>query len=186
MISILSLWAPILLSAVLVFVASSILHMVLTYHRKDYKQLPDEAKTLSALRGVAPGYYFFPYCSSTKEMNSPEMQEKYKQGPVGQLTVMPPGPPTLPKHLAFWFLYCVVVSIFAAYVATQTLAAGVDYLEVFQVVGTVAFVAYGLGEIPNSIWRGAPWGNTFRAVFDGAVYCLLTAGCFGWLWPGAN
>ena len=35
----------IVLSAVIVFVASSIMHMVLPYHKKDYNQLPDEARS---------------------------------------------------------------------------------------------------------------------------------------------
>jgi hypothetical protein len=186
MISILSLWAPILLSTVLVFIASAILHMVLPFHRKDYKQLPDEAKTLGALRGagsLGPGLYVFPYCASGKEMGSPEMQEKYKQGPVGLLAVLPSGPPSMGKNLIQWFVYCLVVGVFVAYLAGRTLGAGIDYLDVFRFAGTVAFVAYGLGAVPNSIWRGEPWSNTFRALIDGLIYALLTAGCFGWLWP---
>ena len=42
MVSISALWLPILLSAVIVFVASSIIHMVLPVHRGDYRKLPEE------------------------------------------------------------------------------------------------------------------------------------------------
>ena len=37
MVSLADLWLPILLSAVLVFVASSLIHMVLGWHRHDFK-----------------------------------------------------------------------------------------------------------------------------------------------------
>lgn len=186
MISILSLWAPIVLSAVLVFIASAVLHMVLTYHRKDYRQLPDEAKTLAALRGAGlqRGVYAFPYCASPKEMGSPEVQEKYRLGPVGLMTVLPSGPPSMGKILVQWFVFCLLVSVFVAYLAGRFIEPGVEYLEVFRFAGTFAFVAYGFGEIVDSIWRGQPWGNTLRGLIDALIYALLTAGCFGWLWPG--
>src|SRR5258707_14696781 len=95
-----ALWLPILLSAVIVFIASSIMHMVLPYHKNDYSQLPDEDKVMGALRGVGlkRGLYVFPYCTH-QNMKAPETMEKYKQGPVGFLTIMPSGPPAMPKFL---------------------------------------------------------------------------------------
>jgi len=110
MVSLTALWLPILLSAVIVFIASSIIHMVLPYHRSDYRQLPDEDKLLATLRaaGLKPGLYHFPFCTH-KDMNSPAAQEKYKQGPVGLLTVFPSGPVAMPKFLGMWFVYCLLV-----------------------------------------------------------------------------
>ncbi|HRC84308.1 MAG TPA: hypothetical protein PK413_01720 [Thermoanaerobaculia bacterium] len=185
MVTIPQLWMPIVVGAVLVFVVSALMHMVLTYHRKDYKQLPDEAANLEPLRqaGLSPGLYTFPYCHNAKEMNTPEFAERYRKGPVGFLTVLPNAQPNLGKFLGQWFGYCLLVSIFAAYLAGRTLGIGVPYLTVFRVVGTAAFMAFGLGEVVNSIWRGMPWGNTCRALFDGFVYALMMAGAFGWLWP---
>jgi hypothetical protein len=179
------LWLPIVVAAVLVFVVSAILHMVLTYHRRDYKQLPHEAETLEALRreSLAPGLYHFPYAASSKEMKSPAMQEKFRQGPVGFLAVIPSGPPAMGKYLGLWFAYCLLVSFFVAYLAGRTLAPGTEYLEVFRVAGTAAFMAYGLGPLVDSIWKAMPWSNTLRGVADGLVYSLVTAGAFGWLWP---
>ena len=180
-----TLWLPILLSAVVVFVASSILHMVLKYHRSDYKKLPNEESLLAALRSqrLAPGTYPFPYCASSTEMKSPAMLEKYKQGPVGILTVIRSGPPAMGKGLLLWFIFCVVISIFAAYVAGRTLSAGTAYLAVFRIAGTVAFVGYSAGNLVDSIWKGQPWSTTIKHIFDGLVYALLTAGTFAWLWP---
>ena len=50
MVPLMSLWLPILLSAVFVFVMSSIIHMVLGYHRADYRKLPAEDEFMEAMR----------------------------------------------------------------------------------------------------------------------------------------
>ncbi len=185
MVPITALWLPILLSAVIVFVASSIIHMVLPIHRGDYRKLPEEDKVLDAMRaaGVTPGLvYYFPY-TTHKEMKSPEAVERFKRGPVGLLTVIPSGPPAMGKFLGQWFLYCLVIGVFVAYLTGRTRSVGTQYLEVFRVAGTTAFLGYAAALIQDSIWRGQSWGVTFKHVFDGLIYGLLTAGTFGWLWP---
>ena len=185
MVSLAALWLPILLSAIIVFVASSIIHMVLRYHRSEYHALPDEERVLTTLRGLnlKPGRYLFPYCAQQKDMNKPAMVEKYKQGPVGMMSVMPNGPVVLPRFLAQWFGYCLVVGVFVAYLTAHTVAPGTNYLSVFRVAGTTAFLSYGLGHLSDGIWKGQTWSETIKEVFDGLVYGLLTAGTFGWLWP---
>ena len=45
-------------------------------------------------------------------------------------------------------------------------------------------VGYGLGQIPESIWYKRSWFRTFKSVFDSLIYAMLTAGVFGWQWPG--
>src|ERR1051326_8250220 len=130
-----ALWLPILLSAVIVFVASSIMHMVLPYHRSDYVRLPDEDKVRTALRGLDRGRYIFPHCTHDN-MKSPEVAAKYKEGPVGMVTIFPSGPPNMGKFLGQWFAFLLVVSFFVAYLASRTLAPGTHYLQVFRVVGT--------------------------------------------------
>jgi hypothetical protein len=184
MVPVAALWLPILLSAVIVFVASSIIHMLLPYHRSDYRQLPDEDKVLAGLRsaGLKRGLYVFPFCTH-KDMKSPALIEKYKQGPVGFITILPNGPPALPKFLMQWFVFCLVVGFVVACLAGHVLAPGTNYRTVFRVVGTAAFLAYGLGNLSNGIWKGQTWSSTIKEVFDGLVYALLTAGTFGWLWP---
>jgi hypothetical protein len=184
MVSLSALWLPIVLSAVIVFVASSIMHMLLPYHKSDYQQLPEEDKVLGALRGggLKRGLYVFPFCTH-KNMKSPEIQEKYKRGPVGMLTVLPNGPPAMPKFLIQWFVYCLIIGFFVAYLTGHTVESGAYYLKVFRVAGTAAFLAYGLGNISNGIWKGQLWSTTIKEVLDGLVYGLLTAGTFGWLWP---
>ena len=179
-----ALWLPIVLSAVIVFVASSILHMVLPYHKSDYQKLPDEDKVLPVLRsaGLKRGLYVFPF-TTHKDMKSPAMIEKYNQGPVGMMTVFHNGPPAMPKFLGLWFAYCLIIGFFVAYLTAHTVSSGAHYLGVFRVVGTAAFLAYGLGNMSNSIWKGQTWSMTIKEVIDGLVFALLTAGTFGWLWP---
>jgi hypothetical protein len=184
MVPLTALWLPIVVSAVIVFVASSIMHMLLPYHRSDYGQLPDEDKILAVLRSAAlkRGLYVFPYCTH-QDMKSPALIEKQKQGPVGFITIVPSGPPALPKFLIQWFVYCLLIGFFVAYLTAHTLAPGTHYLAVFRIVGTAAFLAYGLANLSNGIWKGQKWSVTIKEVIDGLVYALLTAGTFGWLWP---
>jgi len=185
MVSLTALWLPILLSAVIVFIASSIIHMAIPIHKNDYRKLPDEDKVLDVLRstGVTPGRgYIMPFCDH-KNMKSPEVVDKFKRGPVGMLTVRPSGPPAMGKSLGQWFIYCVVISFFTAYLTSRTRTPGTEYLEVFRVAGTFSFAAYSLAFIQDAIWKGEDWGVTFKHVFDGLIYGLLTAGTFGWLWP---
>ena len=184
MVPLTTLWLPMLLSAIIVFVASSIMHMLLPYHRGDYQRLPEEDKLLAALRaaGLKRSLYIFPF-GTHKEMKSPALMEKYKQGPVGMMTVFPSGPPVMPKFLGMWFAYCLIIGFFVAYLTGRTVTPGAHYLVVFRVAGTASFLAYGLGHLSNGIWKGQTWSVTIKEVIDGLVYGLLTAGTFGWLWP---
>src|SRR6266566_2252462 len=145
MVPLTALWLPIVLAAIIVFVASSIMHMLLPYHRSDYQKLPDEDKLLPTLRaaGLKRGLYVFPFCTP-KEMKSTAAIEKYNQGPVGMMTIAPSGPPAMPKFLGLWFGYCLIIAFFVAYLTAHTVPPGAYYLKVFRVVGTAAFLGYGL------------------------------------------
>jgi hypothetical protein len=184
MVPLAALWLPILLSAVIVFVASSIMHMALKYHQSSYKQLPEEGKILDVLREakLAPALYTFPY-TTHKDMKTPEVQERFKRGPVGMLTMYPSGPVNISKFMGMWFVFCLVVGVLVAYLAAHTVGVCAPYRHVFRVVGMAAFLGYGVGPLVNSIWKGQPWSMTMKEVVDGVVYGLLTAGTFGWLWP---
>lgn len=186
MVSLASLWLPILLSAVAVFVASSIIHMMLGYHRTDYGPLSNEDEVMDALRrsAASPGEYVVPHAKDTSMLKDPAYQEKAKKGPVAFITIMGPWSPSMGKQLTQWFVYAVVVAIFAAYVASRALGPGAEYLEVFRFVGTTTFIAYAVGLWQTSIWYGKPWGTTMKNTLDGLIYALLSAGFFGWLWPG--
>jgi len=185
MVPILALWLPILVSAVFVFVASSLLHMVLPFHKSDYGKVDREDDVMEAMRkaGVKPGDYLMPNPSSPSAMKDPAFIEKYTKGPVVMMTIMPSGPPAMGGQLAQWFLYCVVVGVFAAYIAGRALPPGSHYLSVFRFAGATAFIAYSLGIWQNSIWYKKQWSTTIKSTIDGLIYGMLTGGCFGWLWP---
>ena len=185
MVHILALWLPILLSAVLVFLASSVIHMLTPWHRSDYAKLPEEDKFRDAVRplGIAPGDYMVPRPSSTAEMRSPEFKEKFAKGPVMMFTMMQNKTMGMGKNLVLWFLYVIVVGIFSAYIAGRALPPGAQYLQVFRFAGATAFLTYAGALWPMSIWYQRSWSLTFKATVDGLIYALLTAGVFGWLWP---
>jgi hypothetical protein len=182
---VMSLWVPILLSAVIVFVASSLFHMVLPFHKNDLRRMSNEDAALDAMRrlNLAPGDYAVPMASSMAAMKDPVFVEKMKKGPLVFMTVSPGGSVSMAKPLTLWFLNSVIVSIFAAYVAGRALEPGAHYLEVFRFAGTTAFLGYSMAVAQNSIWWRKNWGTTLKTMVDGLIYALLTAGTFGWLWP---
>jgi hypothetical protein len=185
MVPVTSLWAPILLSAVFVFILSSVIHMLLGYHAGDYDKLPAEDEAMAALRklGIPPGDYFIPKAGGARDMKNPEFLKKVELGPVGSLTILPPGGFAMGKRLVMWFLYSIAVGVVAAHVAGTTLAPGTPYKMVFHTVALTAFAGYALALWQSPIWKSTKWSTTLKATFDGLLYALLTAGTFGWLWP---
>ena len=179
------LWLPILLSAVIVFAVSSLIHMASPWHKSDYPKVPNEDRVMDVLRPLAipPGDYMIPRPSSRQEMRSPQFAEKFKRGPVMMLTVMPGGSMAMGKNLAMWFVYAAVVGVFAAYVAGRALPPGAEYLRVFRFAGVTAFIGYSVALWQMSIWYRRSWLTTIKATIDGLIYALLTAAMFGWLWP---
>ncbi len=178
-----ALWLPILLSAVFVFVASSLIHMVLQLHKSDFKKLPNEDAIRSAIRGTPPGMYMFPCGESMKDMQTPEMMEKMKVGPVGVMMVRPNGMWSLGPALIKWFVFTLIVSTFCAYLAGIGNAPGAAGKTVFQVTGAVAFLGYVFSHVHEWTWKGLETSIMVRFAIDGLVYTLITAGTFSWLWP---
>ncbi len=180
-----ALWLPIILSAVIVFIASSLIHMVLPWHKSDYPKVPNEDRRMEALRPLAipPGDYMIPRPSSMADLRSPEFAEKLRQGPVLVMTALPNGPMSIRRNLALWFLYSVVVGIFAAYVAGSALPPGAPQLRVFQLAGVTAFVGYSLALWQMSIWYRRAWSTTIKATIDGLVNAIIAGAAFAWLWP---
>jgi len=185
MIPLLSLWLPVLLSAVVVFILSSLVHMVFKYHANDRRKLPDEDAAANALRQlhIPPGEYVMPRPDSMKQMNTPEFQEKVKKGPGALLTIWEGGNPSMGSNLIQWFVFCIAVSFIAAYVTRCALQPGAPYLSVFRFAGTTAFCCYAIGGWSESIWYKRAWSTSIKNTFDGLLYALFTAGMFGWLWP---
>ncbi len=182
-----ALWLPILLAAVAVFIVSSLVHMVLQIHCGDYRKLPNEEAVLAAMRqnGVGAGQFMFPHCNSMKEFGSPEMQAKMKQGPLGTLVVRGPDGCNMGKALGQWFVFCIVVGVFVAYLTGLACAPGADGMRVFRISATVALLGYGFSSVCDSIWKGVSWSTTMKFLFDGLLYAVSTAAVFAWMWPAA-
>jgi hypothetical protein len=179
------LWLPVVLSAIIVFVASSIVHMGPFWHRRDFPALPREAEVLAALRPLAlpPGDYMLPRAGDMKTYHSSEFTEKLRQGPVAVMTVLPNGPVSMGRNLALWFVYLLVVCLLVAVITGRVLPLGTAYPRVFKVSGAIAFLGYALALCQPSIWYGRSWRLTAKGFLDGLIYAALTAGTFGWLWP---
>jgi hypothetical protein len=185
MTSIAQLWLPILVSGVLVFIASSLIHMVFKWHNAEYRPLANEDEVRAALRAgsPAPGLYVMPYCMDMKAMGTPEMTKKFEEGPVAFVTMRASGPPRMGGALVAWFVFTLGVASVAAYLAGKTLAPTADAGQVCRVVALLCFAAYGGGSITAGIWMGKPWSSVAKELLDAAIYAALTAATFAWLWP---
>lgn len=183
-----ALWMPIVLSAVLVFIGSSLVWTVLKWHNGDWQRVGGEADLQEALRkaGVTTGQYMFPHmdpAAPDKAAAKKSWMERYAKGPVGVILTGTPGTLTMGKMMGQVGIYYLVVSFFVGYVASHALAQGAPYLKVFQIVGATSFLAYAGGSFMDSIWFYKSWRATWLNVVDSLIYCGLTAGAFGWLWP---
>jgi hypothetical protein len=180
------LWLPIVVSAVGVFIASSLIHMVFKWHNSDYLKLANEDDVRAVVRAASPppGQYAIPYCSDMKQMGSPEMQKKFTEGPIAWLTVRPTGMPRMGPMLGQWFVLNLVVAALAAYVASKTLAQfPATFLGICREVGVITFLAYAGGSVSHGIWMGKPWSSVAKEVLDAIIYGVVSALAFAWLWP---
>jgi hypothetical protein len=180
-----SLWLPILLSAVFVFIASSLVHMVLPWHKNDYPAMSNEDAVLDALRplNIPPGDYFIPRPRSREQMKDPAFLERVNRGPVVLFTVMPSGMMGMGKTFVQWFIYVLVISVFSAYVAGRALPPASPFAQALRFAGVAAFLSYTLALWPMSIWYRRSWSITIKQTVDGLLYAIVTGVTFGWLWP---
>jgi hypothetical protein len=185
MTGILTLWLPILISGAVVFIVSSIIHMVSPWHKNDYQRLSNEDQFRGALRPLAipPGDYMVPRPVTREDLRKPEFAEKVKEGPNVVMTVLPNAPFSMSRNLTLWFVYSLVVSVFAAVVAGGALAPGATNGAVFHFVALTAFIGYSVALWQMWIWYARSGSTTLKATMDGLIYALLTGAIFMWLWP---
>lgn len=179
------LWLPILAAAVLVYIASSLIHMVFKWHNSDYKQLANEEEVQAVLRKGAPtpGQYGIPRCTDMKAMRDEAMVKKYVDGPVGLLTVVNSGPPRMGGMLIRWFLYNLAIALIAAAIALQVYGVPGNAHAAAHLVGLVTFLTYAGGSVQQGIWMGKPWASVFKDLLDALIYGVVSALAFWWLWP---
>jgi len=179
--TIMTLWLPIIASAVVVYVAGAAIWMAMPWHKTEWQKTPDEEAVRAALRGCAPGMYTVPNIKDQADFKKPEVQQKFIEGPQAFITVVPSGLPKMGGKLVMMFGYNLVVAIICAYMVSRTLPPGADYLTIFRVSGTVAFIAYGMAYVQESVWFGRKWSSTALTFLDALIYAVLTGGIFGWL-----
>ncbi len=180
-----TLWLPILVSAVIVFIASSALHMLPLWHKSDFPAVPDQDRAADAIRplGIPPGEYMMPRAANMAEMKTPAFEERMNKGPIMMMTVLPNRKPGMGKPMALWFIYCVIVSFFAASVAGAALPPGAPHGTIWHFAAAIAFIAYAVGLWQDSIWYWRSWTLTLKSTVDGLIYAVITGAEFVWLWP---
>ncbi|MEM9081951.1 MAG: hypothetical protein AAGB34_00025 [Planctomycetota bacterium] len=187
------LWLPIVVAAVVCFIASALAWTVLPHHNKDVLPFanPQHFKDLAQPDGaesVKPGVYMFPHQHnmSAEDETSKTM---IKEGPWGTVNIWPAQPQMGPKLAASLGVF-LFVTFLVAYVAAESLledAQGdiepISSLRVFQLTTTVAVMAYTCGWMLNAIWFGKPLRQWLTDGVDGLAYGLITGATFAILWP---
>ena len=182
-VSVVSLWLPILLSAVGVFIVSSLIWTVVKWHNADWKKLPDEEGARAALKGIPAGQYAVPHVSHGQGARDPEWIQKAKDGPTLMIVAWEGDPTRMGRQLGQWFAYCLVISALLGFVTSVILHSGESFGMVFHTVAILGAMTYSGAHAINSIWFRHTWGRTFKDIVDGVIYALVTAAIFGWLWP---
>ena len=186
MVTLASLWLPIVLGAVAVFFASSLIHMVFKWHNADYRKLPNEDGARTAIgSSIAPGQYSVPHCLGPKDMQNPEIQKRFNEGPVAMMWVLPNGMPSMGKMLGSWFALNLLVCFMTAYIAAHTLGAGTAPMQVLRVTASIGFLAYAVGSVSDGIWFGKPWAAVGKDLLDALIYGFAGGVAFAFLWPAA-
>lgn len=179
--TIMTLWMPILVSAIVVFIAGAVIWMAMPWHKSDWAKTPNEEAVRDALQGTPAGMYTVPNCADQSQYKDPAMQQKFIDGPQAFITVVPSGLPRMAPKLVMMFAYNLLVAVIAAYFVSRSVGPGADYLAIFRIAGAVTFVAYGVAYVQESVWFGRQWSATIKTFLDALIYAVLTGGVFGWL-----
>ncbi|CAN5720458.1 hypothetical protein BH23GEM9_BH23GEM9_12560 [soil metagenome] len=184
MVTLASLWLPILLSTIAVFVLSALVWTVLHIHDSEWPPLPAEDRVTQALKeaNVAPGQYYFP-AAAKNAAKDPAAAEFVRTNPGGYVYVSSENAKQMGRSIGLAVVFNFAVTIVVAYLASRTVAPGAHYLEVFRVVGTAGWLAYGAAHFPYAIWFSHSWAAAWKQLVEAFVYALVMAGIFGWLWP---
>lgn len=177
----LSLWLPIILSAIALFFASFLSWMALQLHKRDWGKLPAEERFLNAVREInpAPGSYMYPACDTAAERNSPEYQKKFAEGPRGVMTVF--GPFSMGQNLGLTFAYFLVISFCLAYLATLAFPSpGAPFMAVFRFVSTAGLLTFLSAIVQHAIWFRC---RIIGHVIESVAYAAIVGVIFAALWP---
>ncbi len=180
-----SLWLPILASAVAVWFWCFLSWAMLPLHKNDHLSVPNEDGFMNTLRGVglAPGSYAFPHCKNAKNPKDPEFQAKWKAGPSGMLNVWSPNI-SMGKCMVLSFLVNVLAGVLIAYLMRAAgMQNGASFTKVLQVAGAAGILAHGIGWVPGAIWFQASANSKLSCTVDSVVNGLLTGVIFAALWP---
>jgi len=178
------IWLPVIVTAVAIFIASSLIHMVFKWHNSDYKKLGNEDDVRAVIRAgsPAPGLYILPHCADMKDMAGEAMQKKYIEGPVAMLTVRPSGSPGMGKPLVLWFVLSLAIAAIAACMAAGAYPGKANAHPAAHLAAVITFLAYYIGSVQMAIWMGKTWSSVGKDLLDSIIYAVVTGLVFAWLW----
>lgn len=179
--AILSLWIPVVATALATMILSTLAWTLLPHHKPDMQEHPNADELAEQVRAsdVPPGNYYFP-AYGTPKAPGPFI----KAGPWGNLKIYPSAP-NMGRNIALTFLTLLVVAVFVGYITAQACSPGSDTSRVFQIAMTTAVLCHVFGGALNGIWFGKRLRFFITDAIDGLVYSAATGACFALLWPGS-
>ena len=89
---------------------------------------------------IPPGEYMAPRPASNEDMRSESFKEKMNRGPIFQINLMKPGPISLGRPLALWFIYLLVVAFVVAHVTAIAVGSATDTKVIFHTVALTSLM----------------------------------------------
>ena len=174
-----NLWLPVLLTAIALFIASSVCWTVLPHHENDFEKADSEDELMSSIRqlNLKPGKYMFPFMKHS-EQSQQEMIDKYTAGPRGTLVLW--DMPNMGRNLGLTFVFFLLIAIVTAYIGWEALGADAGFLKVFQIIGALSVLVHCSSGQLNAIWFPRKTSMDF---VDGIAYGIITGLIFALLWP---
>jgi hypothetical protein len=160
-VSLAQLWLPILIATVCVFFTSSIIWMLLPYHKPDIKFIPNETEFDEAMA---------------------KLKARWKSGPWGTINVMGQQPNFAINLLKTFIAYGLITTM-VAYIAGMSVGPGAEYMHVFRAVATAGVLGHCMGGLANAFFMGTPTRFIFTSFIDGVIFALITAGVIASMWP---
>lgn len=83
-----------------------------------------------------------PRAADSKDTHSPEYKSKFERGHVFMISIWQNRTLSMTKNLIQWFIYSIVIGIFAAYVASWAVSPDAEYMHVFRFAGVTVYIDY--------------------------------------------
>ena len=180
-VELISLFFPVLLTTVALFISGFLCWAILPNHKPDWQKLPNEDEFLDAIAelNLPRGNFAYPHAMDQQSMESDTYKRAVERGTFGTVQVWGEAP-KMGTNLIRQVVYLLVTNSCLAYLSTLALPAGADFMQVFRFVATAALLTFTVAVVPGTIW----FKNRLTGyLIDGVIQAVIVGAIFGSMWP---